>query len=1287
MTRLAWIGLILICLTALLGGVLAGSFQPGLAARPAAPPGATPVPEESALLEDAILRAVQERAEAVLAFLVYQVAIEQVEISLDGAWAAARLMLLERDTGQVVPAEPGLALAQRRAGGWQITLQADAAWARLLEQVPASLISEADKQAWADSYLLACDTAGLGTFDGYLLPWAAGTSKRLSRSITHTLPPGDNPSNSMFYSFDFYDASGGLPMFRVYASKSGTVKWARWSQENGDPSSPGNYIVLEDKSTNPDTYALYLHLAKNSIPDELRVIGAPVQQGEFLGMADDTGYSTANHLHFQVHNEPASYWGCSLDIVFDDVDINGGRPRTVTEASSYPEHGKKGQADYVSQNVVRDDLTPPVGDMLVPFVNGFHVQDGTLYLEAWASDDISGLANAWFIANWDGAWRTVSPALNSPILSYDWDLCASGAPPGPLAVALRLQDYANNTTSDLPGLRLGMNNSDCPVPPPACSPGAGQAALFASPDYQGACVVLSAGDYPDGASLGSLGVDNLAAIRLGSGAQVTLYSLPGFTGRSQTIRQNESGLADDPIGADTVDSLRVLASSTAPGVPHPGWPVSGTLYTDKPTIGLAWSDSAATEFQARITGAASLTSTWQTSASWIVGSLPAGSYAWQVRARSSGGTSAWSAAQAFTIQPGTPFTPPQFTAPFSDDLESSQANWQASGAWTYLDDANASHSPSHSWSFQNYNSGLPASGDLTSPLIAIPNIGYELRFWYRYQTEGPGLHWDQRWLQISVNGGAFQNVLQLSDDQPGAWLHSPPLDLSPYAGQVIQARFSFHTLDAIANQHPGWIIDDLSVQPGAPTPCIAGFEPNNTPAAANSLAFDQPLTADICPPGDIDFFVFTGQAGDHIEVDIDAQTISSTLDSYLFLYDSDGRSQLAQNDDEVLYERTDSHLGYRLLRSGTYYLKLRAWDHPGAGGTDYPYQITLREDNLPPSVSFLNLENNAIFPNGAPQLNIQAEDVGSGISHVAVWWHTADWLTGAWQPVGQDWDGSDGWQVTFQTGAVAEQDHLGFSVLAYDWAGNAHVDTAWDVVLDLTPPQTALQPLPATVESSAFVLRWSGTDNRTSIGQYDLQGRASGVGSWTDLGSFPGAITQAWYIGQPGETVGFRLRGVDAAGNPEALPDDPEIQTAILACTAPDAWDAAPQDDDHPAAATVFTLGEASQTHNLCQPGDQDWLTFALTGGVRYTIFGLPLQESSAVELTLYATDGLTTTQVASFKPAGFDQAALLHFQPAQDGQYLLKVNHIDSRIAGNAVTYLLAIAPSRVTYLPVHRR
>ena len=95
---------------------------------------------------------------------------------------------------------------------------------------------------------------------------------------------------------------------------------------------------------------------------------------------------------------------------------------------------------------------------------------------------------------------------------------------------------------------------------------------------------------------------------------------------------------------------------------------------------------------------------------------------------------------------------------------------------------------------------------------------------------------------------------------------------------------------------------------------------------------------DICPAGDPDYYSFSGAAGDTIVANIDAQTIGSALDSVLYLYDTNGFTELAINDD---FDGFDSRIVYTLPAAGTYYLMVREYSHPSEGGSDYTYQISL----------------------------------------------------------------------------------------------------------------------------------------------------------------------------------------------------------------------------------------------------------------------------------------------------------------------------------------------------------
>jgi putative hemolysin len=121
--------------------------------------------------------------------------------------------------------------------------------------------------------------------------------------------------------------------------------------------------------------------------------------------------------------------------------------------------------------------------------------------------------------------------------------------------------------------------------------------------------------------------------------------------------------------------------------------------------------------------------------------------------------------------------------------------------------------------------------------------------------------------------------------------------------------------------------------------CIDPGEPNDEASQAVPISYGNVLTGrDICLAGDVDYYSFYGAAGDMILADIDAQTTGSLLDSYLILYGPDEETELTHNDD---FEGLDSLIAYTLPAAGTYYLKVREYNHPSEGGPAYTYQIGL----------------------------------------------------------------------------------------------------------------------------------------------------------------------------------------------------------------------------------------------------------------------------------------------------------------------------------------------------------
>ncbi|UCH63824.1 MAG: carboxypeptidase regulatory-like domain-containing protein [Fidelibacterota bacterium] len=123
-----------------------------------------------------------------------------------------------------------------------------------------------------------------------------------------------------------------------------------------------------------------------------------------------------------------------------------------------------------------------------------------------------------------------------------------------------------------------------------------------------------------------------------------------------------------------------------------------------------------------------------------------------------------------------------------------------------------------------------------------------------------------------------------------------------------------------------------------------GYEQNNNYETATPISYGDSIEAVINPAGDEDWFIFTGQEGDTITADIDADVTGSWLDSYLYLYDSTGTYLLTDNDD---FDGLDSRIDqYILPYTGDYYLQVKDFGNPD-GGDDYWYVLRLIEGSIP----------------------------------------------------------------------------------------------------------------------------------------------------------------------------------------------------------------------------------------------------------------------------------------------------------------------------------------------------
>jgi hypothetical protein len=104
--------------------------------------------------------------------------------------------------------------------------------------------------------------------------------------------------------------------------------------------------------------------------------------------------------------------------------------------------------------------------------------------------------------------------------------------------------------------------------------------------------------------------------------------------------------------------------------------------------------------------------------------------------------------------------------------------------------------------------GLAHSGWVEMPeVIAERDLILNYASWY--ETEDEGLYFDRKLVEVSVDGGAWRLVDQVSGPMQ-TWVDRRVV-LTGLRGRV-RVRFLFETVDAVANQHEGWYVDRVRIE-------------------------------------------------------------------------------------------------------------------------------------------------------------------------------------------------------------------------------------------------------------------------------------------------------------------------------------------------------------------------------------------------------------------------------------------------------------------------------------------
>ncbi len=321
-----------------------------------------------------------------------------------------------------------------------------------------------------------------------------------------------------------------------------------------------------------------------------------------------------------------------------------------------------------------------------------------------------------------------------------------------------------------------------------------------------------------------------------------------------------------------------------------------------------------------------------------------------------------------------------------------------------------------------------------------------------------------------------------------------------------------------------------------------------------------------------------------------------------------------------------------------------------------------------------------------PLMDVSAsvsDDVGvSAVRLVAKlngqWVEIGPKVTQPTQPGKYDWD-VDLCSVAPLNGA------LDVALRAWDYEGNvAQALDAHTIQVDYACPPPASQLNPAeTFNSTAVHLSWDVTSPGSGLGSFNLQWRTE-PGTWDAANTltYPAGQRSAWFVGQPGVSYAFRLRAVDAYGQPEPWPagDAAEASATLPGACTPDAF----EPDDGSNQARALALGEWAQ-RNLCGASNADWFRVDIVDPGAYYAAALSLGGGAAMRITVYASDG--ATPLASGAAAGAGQDTGTRFHPDTAGTYYIKVEPLSTNLFGTDAVYKVAVTQRQEIFVPMVTR
>ncbi len=357
------------------------------------------------------------------------------------------------------------------------------------------------------------------------------------------------------------------------------------------------------------------------------------------------------------------------------------------------------------------------------------------------------------------------------------------------------------------------------------------------------------------------------------------------------------------------------------------------------------------------------------------------------------------------------------------------------------------------------------------------------------------------------------------------------------------------------------------------------------------------------------------------------------------------------------------------------------------GGTNYFYTLKIYGDHTVPTAIINYPVNGTKLPNGPVSIRVNATDNqgGSGITHVTIFWHNHDWDTGEWTKIGEDWNGTDGWNVVFDPSHEVNGKGGAIYAQVFDGSGNWTSSSSWSIQTDtnqLPPPlpTSMMLPLPAESDINTVLLQWNATDVGSGIAGYEFQVQENGAAwvDWKPVNGVKPADRNVWFIGEPGKNYGFRMRVVDSTGAKEEYPAVAEATVKLKTCTAGlDSFEV----DNIGTTAKTIQAGADRQNRTFCGQNDEDWVKFSLQPGELYFFNALPLSPADAVVMTIYDAAG---NPLAEQLPTQMGQPGSLRWIAPNNQTYYLKMRNFNPLIAGDGVKYQVWIDQGIQVFVPM---